>query len=352
MIIIFSLLFFLLIGTAIGYLAWLFGGSPFLWFWFLPGILVVLFIATRFFSGQGWHTVEHVSSQLGFHLLAFAMVLFGFTFLGALMYHVFSIPPRLIASIVLLVSFMFIIIARIHAEKIVVSEVVLPSDKISKEHHFVQLSDIHRGSTGQKHLERIVEKVKTLNPEFVVITGDFIDAEFVTFESITALDQLSMPIFLITGNHEYYLKEGKINEVIAESNIRLIDDTKVTYEELDIIGINELSTIARSVEKVEGIDIDRYTIVLYHQPKTEEAMSASNLGADLMLSGHTHKGQVWPLGLFIQKFQFKYLAGLYSVGDMYLYVNQGTGTWGPKIRLGSVNEITSIRLKIQNHENI
>ena len=118
---------------------------------------------------------------------------------------------------------------------------------------------------------------------------------------------------------------------------------KIPFDELDIIGVNELETVEATLSTVGGIDDTRYTILLDHQPITQEVEVAEQSGVRLMLSGHTHKGQIWPME-FLIKLRFMYVAGLYEIGNMFLYVNQGTGTVGPLMRVGSVNEITHIHL--------
>jgi len=225
-----------------------------------------------------------------------------------------------------------------------VTDITIPAEHITRAYQFVHISDLHHGSTTARYARRVVEKIQPLDPEFMVITGDFIDENFVTSAGIADFNRLDFPQYLITGNHEYYLEENKIQAVIAESGIKLIDNQRVVYEELDIIGINELATIDETLASIGSLDTNRYTIILDHQPKTDEAHRAASHAVDLMLSGHTHKGQVWPLGLLV-RFQFKYLAGLYQIDEMALYVNQGTGTFGPAFRFGSVNEITLITLE-------
>ena len=82
-------------------------------------------------------------------------------------------------------------------------------------------------------------------------------------------------------------------------------------------------------------------MLLYHRPDNWQFVSQS--GVDLMLCGHTHAGQIFPFDLITRRY-FPNLHGLYSKNGAHLYVSTGTGTWGPAMRLGSVNEITMINL--------
>ena len=83
-------------------------------------------------------------------------------------------------------------------------------------------------------------------------------------------------------------------------------------------------------------------MLLYHRPQGFEA--AADNGVDLMLSGHTHAGQMWPLGILVKR-QFPFIKGTYQHNDSTLYVSQGTGTWGPIMRLGTISEMTLIELE-------
>ena len=92
---------------------------------------------------------------------------------------------------------------------------------------------------------------------------------------------------------------------------------------------------------LEGVDFTHPVILLAHQPKA--AKEASQLGVTLQLSGHTHGGQLFPFTYLVYLYQ-PFLSGIYHVGDMVLYINQGTGYWGPPLRTGSQCEVTLITL--------
>jgi predicted MPP superfamily phosphohydrolase len=315
-----------------------------LWLILPPALLASLFFLGSTFHEKEiyfWHELTWIPA---FYWLVIGAMLFGFSVIFTALSKVLKIPKNKTFWLIVIFTILLATISRLHGERIIIREIEIGSREISRDYRFVHITDVHYGSTGKRHVARVVEKIKEINPEFVVITGDFIDSNFVVPEGVRPFADLSMPVFLVTGNHEYYLKEGKINEVIVGSNILLIDDQKIIFEDLEIIGVNELATIDDGFAMVGGANSDRYTIVLDHQPKTDEVHHASSLGADLLLAGHTHAGQIWPMGLLV-KLQFKYLAGLYDIDDMFLYVNQGTGTLGPKMRFGTSNEITLVNLR-------
>lgn len=314
--------------------------------WILVG--PVLMLSSYFLANQlelreltSWYIPIKAFS---YYCLVIGMTFFGMSAVWALIGFTFKISKRVLFWIILVSTLLHVGVARIQGERVVIKDLVLPAENITRPYNFVHITDLHTGSTDVKHAQKVVNKIKPLKPEFMVITGDFIDEYHVEPSDIAPFKQLDFPIYLITGNHEYYLDPGTIESVIANTDIQLIDDMKIAYNELDIIGVNELETVANTLNIIGGIDESRYSILLDHQPKSDEAHHAADNGIQLMLSGHTHRGQIWPMGL-LMRLRFEYIAGLYEIGDMFLYVNQGTGTLGPKMRFGTANEITLITLK-------
>ena len=109
--------------------------------------------------------------------------------------------------------------------------------------------------------------------------------------------------------------------------------------EVQVIGIDDMDDagqVGRELGKLD-VDTDRYVILLYHRPRGLEDAAAA--GVDLMLSGHTHNGQIFPFNLIVRRV-FEHIVGIYRHGSTTLYVSQGTGTWGPVLRFGTRAEIT------------
>lgn len=331
-------------GLPIWYLAKLRGSRHPLWLIAPPVFFIGLFGITRVLESHEMVTLYKLLKPLAYYWMILGMALFGVAVIGFFMQKTFSFSHKKTFWGIIIVTLLFGLSSGINGQRIIVKELVLPADNIIREYNFVHITDLHAGSTDVKHAQKVVNKINPLNPEFMVITGDFIDEFFVGPEDVAPFKQINFPTYLITGNHEYYLETGTIENVISETDIQLIDDMRIEFDELDIIGVNELATVDRTIDVLGGIRDDRYTILLDHQPITEEVERASARGAKLMLSGHTHNGQIWPMGLLVS-LRYKYVAGLYEIGDMFLYINQGTGTLGPKMRFGTANEITYITLQ-------
>jgi predicted MPP superfamily phosphohydrolase len=254
-----------------------------------------------------------------------------------------GISPEYLISTGIAISTIIIIYSYRHASKVFVKNISFYSDKISKKYTFVQLSDIHLGSNGKEEIEGILLAIKNLKYDFLVITGDLVDEDYATKYDLEPLGQITTPIFYITGNHEYYLRHSSFKDFLRGINIIDNNDTKHIFEEIDIYGIDEKSDTGEVLDTL-SLDNKRYSLCLMHEPKTKELEKAQERGIDLMLSGHTHNGQIFPFNLIV-KVKFPYIKGDYTLGDMDIHVSQGTGTWGPKMRLGTSNEITLITIE-------
>jgi predicted MPP superfamily phosphohydrolase len=219
-----------------------------------------------------------------------------------------------------------------------------------------QISDLHIGP-GLKfdYIKKVVRMTNELQPDLIFLTGDIVDHLDRWFEKeIDWLGQLKAPlgVFYISGNHEFYWKYAPIAERLRRAGIQVLENESrmVTRAGLAPIAICGVLDFASAMFGGPGPDLklakaqcpaDSFKILLVHQPKIADAAAAEKY--DVQFSGHTHAGQFIPWSLVIGLFQ-KYPKGLYRVKDMQLYVNQGTGFWGPPDRLGTLPEITFARL--------
>ncbi len=226
----------------------------------------------------------------------------------------------------------------------------------------VQISDIHVGPTIKAGFVReVVNRVNALQPDMIALTGDLIDGSVdYLANDVASLSDLTAPggKFFVTGNHEYYsgvypwLK--KVTELgfdVLTNEHRIIERDG---EKLIIGGVTDISAgqmipehRSNPVGSLAGAPEAGARILLAHQPIS--VYKAADAGYDLQLSGHTHGGQYFPYSKLIAVAQ-PFVAGLYNHKGTQLYVNRGTGYWGPPIRLGSPAEITEIILTGQEIE--
>jgi hypothetical protein len=213
----------------------------------------------------------------------------------------------------------------------------------------VQISDVHLGLiVREDRLRTIINVVKELQPDILVSTGDLVDGQINELDGLSDLFKEINPVFgkfAITGNHEFYagldqaiaftekagftLLRGKAVNINGVINIAGVDDR--TAERYGLYAdINEAKLLS-------GLDQEVFTLLLKHRPRVHEGSTGL---FDLQLSGHTHKGQIFPFSL-VTAMYFPMDSGFINLpARSSLYVSRGTGTWGPPMRFLSPPEIT------------
>lgn len=215
-----------------------------------------------------------------------------------------------------------------------------------------QISDTHIGPTIRGDwMQMVVDEVNTLNADMIVHTGDWVDGSVTALNgSVKPIADLNAPhgVWMCTGNHEYYsgveswLKEAaKLGMTPLVNENTLIDTGK---GKILLAGVSDIrgerihpAHVSSPEQAKANAPAHDVSILLAHQPRS--IYEASKAKFDIQLSGHTHGGQYFPYTLYIHLFQ-PYVRGLHVHGNTLLYVNTGTGYWGPPMRLGAQPEIT------------
>jgi hypothetical protein len=197
-----------------------------------------------------------------------------------------------------------------------------------------------------------VAQVQAQKPDIVVLLGDLFEGHGPPSEELlNKLHGLSAPlgVWAVLGNHESYGHIDKRKSLIEVDGFKLLVDSWVEVSPGFVIaGVDDLTVRKRSGQTDDFIAKSLQgrpsgtTILLSHSPL--EIDKAADAGVDLMLSGHTHGGQVWPFGYLIKQ-RYPFFEGLYQVGKMTLIVSRGTGTWGPRMRLWRPGEILRVTLR-------
>jgi hypothetical protein len=210
----------------------------------------------------------------------------------------------------------------------------------------VQISDVHLGAINtEKLMEKIVGLAEKENPDYAFITGDLLDGtgDGMT-ESLAPLKKLNAPIFYVLGNHETYIGTDKTLAAIKDTKIRLIRDEIINLDGVELIGADYPQRMERKdlLPLLEKTNPGMPSILLFHEPVGID--KAESFGVDLMLSGHTHNGQILPAKLFTYLIYKSYDYGQKIKNDLTIYTTSGAGTWGPPMRVGSDSEIVVIKL--------
>ncbi|RJQ50476.1 MAG: metallophosphoesterase [Nitrospiraceae bacterium] len=217
----------------------------------------------------------------------------------------------------------------------------------------VQISDVHLGLiVREERLKKIIDQIKLAEPDILVSTGDLVDGLINRLEGLAEmLNELNPAYgkFAITGNHEFYAGLDQAQNFTQRAGFRILRGEGVTVEgTINIAGVDDpagdIYGLSKNIpEKVllSGLVNGRYTILLKHRPLTDRDSAGL---FDLQLSGHTHKGQIFPFSL-ITRLYYPSHAGLSNLpGNSALYVSRGAGTWGPPIRFLAPPEVTVIEL--------
>lgn len=210
----------------------------------------------------------------------------------------------------------------------------------------VQLSDLHVGTwIGRRYVEKVARQVRALGPiDFLILTGDIGDGDPAKHVlDLAPLGDIPARLgkFAVSGNHEGYWNEAAWNRRVTDLGFRMLENESVVVEtprgRVSLHGIPDAH--ADPERALATVRPEVFSVFLAHQPKHADA--AIEAGVDLQLSGHTHAGQFLPWCLFIG-FAHRFSAGLYRIGKTAIYVNSGTGFWGPPFRLGTLSETTLI----------
>ena len=225
-------------------------------------------------------------------------------------------------------------------------EINLTTDKpLERPLKIVMLSDMHAGYHNRRdEVGRWIDMVNAEKPDLILIAGDMIDGNVRPLLAQGTADELkrfNAPTIACLGNHEYITGIDKSIDLINQTGICLLRDSTISIGDVTIIGRDDLSNRGRkSVEQLmQGVTRGNYIIMLDHQPFQLE--EAEKNGVDLQLSGHTHRGQVWPLN-WVTKKMYECDYGQYRRGNTDYYVSSGLGIWGGKFRIGTDSEYAVI----------
>ena len=221
-----------------------------------------------------------------------------------------------------------------------------------------QISDLHVGPTiGRSYAEKVTEITNALQPDAIALTGDFVDGLVPDLrDQIAPLAELRARhgTYFTTGNHEYYwgadawvdeMRRLGATPLMNEHRVIDVDGAKLVMGGVTDPTAHQFNEAHRSsaAQAINGAPADAAVrVLLAHQPSSYKG--AVKAGFDLQLSGHTHAGQFFPFSLFVG-LAHDYYKGLNRHENLWIYVNSGTGYWGPPIRFLVPPEITLIELQ-------
>ncbi len=353
-------------------------------FGIVTGVLLIFFMAimvsapvlVHLSERQGFATGARGIAYVGYTWMGLTFLFFSFSvvidlyrlsvYVGGLIFRTnlshFGLSPRSTFAVSLLITLAVAFYGYYEARHIRNDTVTIRSPKIPKEVGtlmIVQISDVHLGLiVRHERLKRILTRFERAEPDLLVSTGDLVDGQIDSLKGLVEPLKAIKPKygkFAITGNHEFYagldhaldftekagfqILRGEASTIANMINIAGVDDATGEYFGL-VKGVSEKELLSQ-------LPRDKFTLFLKHRPISDG--HAQGL-FDLQLSGHTHRGQIFPFTLITRIF-FSYDAGLVQLpNNSYLYTSRGSGTWGPPIRFLSPPEVTIIKL-VHHSEN-
>ena len=368
--------FLLLPLTAIAYIGWhVWCLLPLSWIWKSVAIALLAGSFLLMFAGI-WRSTDRMPMPLAvavyevgtssIFVLLYLFMLFLVLDLGRL----FRLVPRTVlyqnwwtTGAVALFMLGLFLYGYLHYQHKYRQELTLKTQKhIGKPVRLVMVSDLHIGYHNRRsELHRWVDMINAERPDLVLIAGDIIDGSMRPLREQRMHEEfrrLQAPVYACLGNHEYYSGEPQAQQFYHEAGIRLLSDNCALVDSaLLIIGRDDRTNRRRkSVADVVSTSLKLnnasalnhsalpYVILLDHQPY--ELEQSEQAGVDFQLSGHTHRGQVWPIS-WITDALYECSWGSLQRGNTRYYVSSGLGIWGGKYRIGTQSEYVVATIRKQ-----
>ena len=213
------------------------------------------------------------------------------------------------------------------------------------------VTDVHLGPVhGAGFMRRIVGKLSALKPDVVFVAGDLFDGSKADPNAVLApWKQFTSPLgtYFVTGNHEEFSNPGAYLQAVSAAGMRVLKGEKVLLDGMQIVGVydHDLANAERLRGILQSVALDRSkpSILLAHTPS--RLAIAEEAGISLQLSGHTHRGQLFPFTWLTRRIFGDYTYGLQRFGKLMAYTSSGAGTWGPPLRVGTQPELVLIRFE-------
>jgi predicted MPP superfamily phosphohydrolase len=289
--------------------------------------------------------------------------IFFYLFLGAIILGLISVGfvwagsnvPLVLVWIIFILSLLAALVGFIQALSINITRYTVALPNAPAEWNgktAVMISDTHFGLINYtKFAKKVVSKILSLKPDFVLHAGDFYDGPRIDTAPITAIWKkltAEVPLFYTPGNHEAYGDYNTFVESVRATGATVLDNKMTEYKGVQIAGtLYHGGKESPEIEKVLAslsLDTAKPTILINHPPT--DFVSPFEHGVNLIVSGHTHQGQFWPLRYITHKIYGQYDYGMHPYKTMTSITSNGIGTYGPPMRLFNSPEVVLITFKV------
>ncbi|MCH9813418.1 MAG: metallophosphoesterase [Epsilonproteobacteria bacterium] len=330
-------------------------------FFYIVSLFIILFLTPRYYDIFSQKVLIGFSYAIGVLFMLFVMAVI-YDLLTVTFHNVpFDKQRRRFMKVAFDVTFLILTISYVlkgivngFKEPILRRVSVKLKDFKLEGFKIIQLSDVHVGNTIKKEfVQKLVERVNARKADLVVLTGDLVDMDVDKIkEDLAPLKALKSTYgtYFILGNHEYFHDAYKTIKYLKTLGIHvMLNESTVIAQGFNLVGMTDvigdrLGVFEPDLPKAfSDINPGLPTIVLAHQPKMVKALESYK--PDLIISGHTHGGQIFPFGLLVLLDQ-PYLQGLYQHDETtQIFVSRGAGYWGPAIRVFADSEIVELTLR-------
>ncbi|MDR2140866.1 MAG: metallophosphoesterase [Deltaproteobacteria bacterium] len=308
----------------------------------------------------GFYTSPNLAAQLMYNF-------FGLIFLGVIYLLPITLLGHLLSSFLkplaskkagvaqLLLAFGLVAYGWLNAQnfKITKYEIELPG--LKKPVTIAHIPDVHLGAQrGERYLNQMVKAINENAPDLVIYNGDLVDSDAALRPELFELFRgVQAEQYFTTGNHEFYISTQRALELIAGAGIRILRSQAAQTHGLEIIGLEYMNgdRFSTDMHRVNDLYMDEElpkiprsglpTVLFHHSPVGLAEPPKNEI--KVMLTGHTHGGQIFPVTWLI-RYRFPYYKGPYELEGLTLLVSQGAGTFGPWARLGTFNELQLVKL--------
>lgn len=246
---------------------------------------------------------------------------------------------------------------------LVITTYTYESEKLGADldgYRIVQISDLHNAEFGKEN-KKLLETIRSCSPDIIIITGDLVDSNHTNVERAVAFVKEAVkvaPVYYVTGNHEYWLEPSE-NEQMMQGILAAgacdLDDEAVCIEKGDssfmLAGLDDQHLSDETLKNLLQEQKNELSIVLAHEP--QYLQNYANAGADLVLTGHAHGGQIrlpFVGGIVApdQGFLPEYTSGKYNRADTEMIVSRGLGNSIIPVRLFNYPEVVCVELRCKN----
>lgn len=326
--------------------------------YFVFGLTTLFMFFGGFSTANAVGLIGHITNIIAFTLLGFLLYLLLSTLFIDLAGLIVNISPQMKGIISLGMAVIISAYGIFNARYTRITTETIPIPGLEKEIRALHLTDTHLGHfRGANNLRKLVERINDLDVDVVFFTGDLLDGRIgLVKESMKPLKDLKAPVYFVEGNHDKYTGVNSIKKNLTSIGIKVLTNEVAEWNGIQIIGLNHMiadsasydmhaeqgrMTVRKALEVLE-YDESKPVVLLHHGPAGIKYAAAA--GVDLYLAGHTHGGQLFPATL-VARAIFEYNKGLHRYKNTYVYVCEGTGTFGPPMRVGTKSEMTILTLK-------